>query len=116
MEIAVSSFCSGTTGDIGDAGAPEHRRDGNEASAVERSVDELKRSASDLLGSKVSHAAGENGVVIGIEARVIDPFDQTLLKSLIEVHGLHAGERVGPAIASEIASAASLVIWQPSGP
>ena len=66
----------GNNRDIGDASALEHRRDGNEAGAVERSVDELKRSASDLLGRKVGHAAGENGVIITLEARVIDPFDQ----------------------------------------
>ena len=94
-EIAVRLLLLGNNRDIGDASALEHRRDGNEAGAVERSVDELKRSASDLLGRKVGHAAGENGVVITLEARVIDPFDQTLLKSLIEVHGLHAGERIG---------------------
>ena len=94
-EIAVRLLLLGNNRDIGDASALEHRRDGNEAGAVERSVDELKRSASDLLGRKVGHAAGENGVIITLEARVIDPFDQTLLKSLIEVHGLHAGKRIG---------------------
>ena len=94
-EIAVRLLLLGNNRDIGDASALKNRGNGDKARTVERRVDKLKRSAGNFLDRKVRHAASEDGLVITLETGVVNPLDKALLNSLIEVHRLHAGKRIG---------------------
>ena len=94
-EVAVGLLLLGHHGDVGDASAREHRGNGDQARAVERRVHQLQRRGGDLLVGQVVHRLRQHRVVVALEHGVFDPLDLARCHGLIEVHGLHAGERVG---------------------
>ena len=94
-EVPVGLLLLGHHGDVGDARAREHGGHRDQARAVERRIHQLQRRGGNLLIGKVVHRARQHRVVVALKHRVVDPADGARGDGFVEVHGLHAGKRIG---------------------
>ena len=94
-EVAIRVALLGNDGDVGHAHALENLGNRNQAGTVERRIDKFEGSLGNLLVGQIVDRLGNHGIVVRIEAGIIDPFDKTPGYRLVEIHSLDVGKGVG---------------------